>query len=390
MRWLEKMCFVVLASGLALGQATAPSSGPAGSGSVADELKALREAINQQQQQIAQQQQKIENLEQQLLTKTSGTPHVTDAALHTAAPAPATTVVQETEKPKESPLSFRIGNADFTPGGFVDFENVFRTTNTGNVTATNFWAIPFNTTTKGHLTEYRATGQYSRFNLKTTTKFKGTDVAGYVEADFNGNDANNVFITSNSHTLRMRLYWVDLKPGKWEFLGGSTWGLQTPNRVGISPVPADLSLTLGEDAQTHVGINYTRAAEFRAGYHFSKEFVWAVAIQNPQQFVGQGNEVVFPTAFAGALGTQFDNAATAGAPNLVPDLITKFAYDSGYSGHKFHLEAGGLTTSAQVAVIPTVAGASTVKHKMFGAGGFGAFNVELIKNFRVLAQGMWG
>ncbi|HEV7552376.1 MAG TPA: hypothetical protein VGP65_11875, partial [Candidatus Angelobacter sp.] len=271
MRLLEKMCFVLLASGLALGQATATNSGSAGTGSIADELKALREAISQQQKQISQQQQQIQTLEQQLENKTSGTPHVADASMRTVPVPVKATVVQETEKPKESPLSFRIGGADFTPGGFVDFENVFRTTNTGNVTATNFWAIPFNNTAAGHLTEYRSTGQYSRINLKATTKFKGTDVMGYVEADFNGNDAANVFITSNGHTMRMRLYWLDLKPGKWEFLGGSTWGLQTPNRTGISPMPADLSLTLGEDAQTHVGINYTRAAEFRVGYHFNKQ-----------------------------------------------------------------------------------------------------------------------
>jgi hypothetical protein len=394
MRLLEKMCFVVLASGLALGQATAPNSGSAGTGSVADELKALREAISQQQQQIAQQQQQLQTLQQQLDSKTSGTPHVADAALRTApVPVAATTVVQETEKPKESPLSFRIGGADFTPGGFVDFENVFRTTNTGNVTATNFWAIPFNNTAAGHLTEYRSTGQYSRINLKASTKFKGTDVTGYVEADFNGNDATNVFITSNGHTMRLRVYWVDLKPGKWEFLGGSTWGLQTPNRTGISPMPSDLSLTYGEDAQTHVGINYTRAAEFRAGYHFSKQFAWAVALQNPQQYIGQNaggnNEVIFPAAFAALVG-QFDNNATAGAPNAFPDFITKFAFDGGSNGHKFHAELGGLTTSAKVAVVPTVAGAGFVKHTKMGAGGFGAFNFELIKNLRVLAQGMWG
>src|SRR6478672_5484493 len=119
MRLLEKMCFVVLASGLAMGQATATNSGSAGTGSVADELKALREAISQQQKQISdqqkqmsQQQQQIQTLQQQLQDKTSGTPHVADASLHMASPAPATTIVQETEKPKESPLSFRIGGTD--------------------------------------------------------------------------------------------------------------------------------------------------------------------------------------------------------------------------------------------------------------------------------------
>ena len=90
MRLLEKMCFVVLASGLAMGQATATNSGSAGTGSVADELKALREAISQQQKQISQQQQQmvqqqqqIQTLQQQLENKTSGTPHVADASMRT-------------------------------------------------------------------------------------------------------------------------------------------------------------------------------------------------------------------------------------------------------------------------------------------------------------------
>jgi cell division protein FtsB len=382
MRLLEKMCFVVLASGLAMGQATATNSG-----------SALREAISQQQkqisdqqQQMSKQQQQIQTLQQQLATTTSGTPHMADASMRTVATPVSATVVQEVEKPKESPLSFRIGGTDFTPGGFVDFENIFRTTNTGNVTATNFWAIPFSNTVNGHLTEYRSTGQYSRFNLKINGKYGANNVTGYIEADFNGNDAANVFVTSNPHTMRVRLYWLDLKRGNWEFLGGQTWGLQTPNRVGVSPSPADLAITIGEDAQTHVGLNYTRAGEFRAAYHFSDQFVWAFALQNPQQFGGQG-EITFPTAFNAQLGVQIDSAANAGAPNLLPDFITKFAYDP---GKHFHFELGGISTSAKVSVIPTIPSGTFVKHTKLEGGVFGATNIELFKGFRFLASGMWG
>src|SRR5262249_19876123 len=247
----------------------------------------LREARADQQKQIAQQQQQIQELEQQLATKqevaakpAEVSPRIVDATLRTsssassaAAARPVSDAPPPQEQPKASPLSFRIGAAEFTPGGFVDFENIFRTTNTGNVSATNFGAIPYSNTVQGHLTEYRATGQYSRFNLKTTTKFGKNDVTGYVEFDFNGNDPANVFVTSNSHTARIRLYWLDLKRGKWEFLGGQTWGLQTPNRVGVSPNPADLSLGYGEDAGIGVGYNYTRAGEFRAAYHFNDHWV---------------------------------------------------------------------------------------------------------------------
>jgi len=382
------MCFVVLASGLAMGQATATNSGSAGTGSVADELKALREAISQQQQQISQQQQQIQTLQQQLQDKTSGTPHVADASLHMASPAPATTIVQETEKPKESPLSFRIGGTDFTPGGFVDFENVFRTTNTQSNIATGFGAIPFSNTVAGHLTEYRSTGQYSRYNLKISGKYGANNVVGYIEGDFNGNDAANVFVTANGHTNRLRLYWLDLKRGKWEFLAGSTWGLETPNRTGLSPMPADLALTLGEDANVHVGIPYTRAAEFRTVYHFSDHFQWGVSLQNPEQFVNAG-EVIFPFAFNAALGGQLDAANLPGTPNLFPDLHTKMAWDNDVNGKHFHFELGGLVTSVKTTAVP-IGGTTFQGHTSIGGGIDAAFNFELFKGFRVLANGLWG
>jgi hypothetical protein len=387
MRLLEKMCFVVLASGLALGQATAPNSGSAGSGSVADELKALREAISEQQKQISQQQQQIQTLQQQLVDKTSGTPRVADAALHTAPVPVSATVVQETEK-KESPLSFRIGGTDFTPGGFVDFENVFRTTNSGSNIATGFGSIPYSNTVQGHLTEFRSTGQYSRYNLKISGKYGANNVLGYIEGDFNGNDAANVFVTANGHTNRLRLYWLDLKRGKWEFLGGSTWGLETPNRVGLSPMPSDLALTIGEDANVHVGIPYTRAAEFRAVYHFSDKFQWGVALQNPEQFVGAG-EVIFPFAFNAQLGAQFDAANTTATPNAFPDIITKLAADNDVNGKHYHFELGGMLTSAKITNIP-IGGTQFDHHSKVGGSFFGAANASLSKNFRVLANASWG
>src|SRR5436190_2101712 len=243
MKLLTTLGFALLTSSMMLGQTANPTiSSSSDSSNITNELKSLREAITEQQKQIAQQQQEIEKLRQQVSANGStAEAHVVNASLVTtnapnAAARSASDSPQESaDKPKESPLSFRIGGADFTPGGFVDFENIFRTTNTGNVAATNFGAIPFSNTVQGHLTEFRSTGQYSRFNLKTHGVFGANDVTGYIEFDFNGNDAANVFVTSNGHTDRLRLYWLDLKRGKWEFLGGQTWGLQTPNRVGVSP-----------------------------------------------------------------------------------------------------------------------------------------------------------
>src|SRR5215510_864991 len=372
MKFLKSLCFIVLACSLVMGQNSSNTSST--SDNIADELKQLRDAVAEQQKQIAQQQEQIQKLEQQLSGKqevagktATISPRLVDASLSSTSSSTATAAARTASEMQtqpqaaeaqgaKSPLSFKIGAADFTPGGFVDFENIFRTTNTGNVAATNFGAIPFSNTVQGHLTEYRSTGQYSRFNIKTTTKFGKNDVTGYVEFDFNGNDAGNVFVTSNGHTNRIRLYWLDLKRGNWEFLGGQTWGLQTPNRIGVSPNPSDLSLGYGEDAGIGVGYNYTRAGEFRAAYHFNEHWVWAAAIQNPDQFVNAG-EVIFPFVFNAQLGggtiAQFDQTAQTTTPNIAPDILTKIAFDHDFAGGRhFHWEGGGIETAKKITILP--------------------------------------
>jgi hypothetical protein len=386
MRWLTRIGFLVLASGMALAQTNAQNTGPSGAASTADELKALRDAMAQQQQQIAQQQQELSALQKAAEAKKAGTPHVEDAALHNA--AVNENVVQGDEKPKESPLSFRIGGTEFTPGGFVDFENVFRSTNTGNNISTSFGAIPFSNTVAGHLTEYRATGQYSRWNMKITGQYGANNITGYIEGDFNGNDATNVFVTSNPHTMRLRLYWLDLKRGKWEFLGGQSWGMMTPNRVGLSPMPQDLLITYNEDANIQVGTNYTRAGQFRAVYHFNDNFQWGVGIENPEQFA---TTVVFPTAFTAQLNAQFDpQNASNGTPNVAPDIVTKLAWDGNPQGRHWHFELGGIMTSAKATFIPTVLGATFQHTTSIGGGIQSAFVASLTKNFRMVGNALYG
>jgi hypothetical protein len=399
---LRVLSVIVLFAGTALAQGNPPPGGQAAASSLADEIKTLRDALTQQQQQIAlqqqqigQQQQRIDSLQKALESNAAGTPHVENAALHTSVPSPtdATRDTPPQETPKESPISFRIGGTEFTPGGFVDFENVFRTTNatssTGNPISTSFGAIPFSNTVQGHLTEFRTTGQYSRYNLKITGKFGANDIMGYIEGDFNGTDPANVYVTSNSHTNRLRLYWLDLKRGQWEFVGGQSWGWATPNRTGLSPMPADLAITIGEDANIHVGIPYTRAGTFRAVYHFSERFQWGVAVENPEQFVAAG-AVIFPFAFNAQLGTQFNANNSTGVPNLAPDLWTKMAWDSTPGGRKMHFELGGVMTTAKLTVLPTVAAASFDHSTNVGGGLTAATTLSMSKNFRFLANAMYG
>jgi hypothetical protein len=407
MRSLKTFCFLVIISGLVVAQTSAPNT-VADPPNLADELNKLREAITEQQKsmqkqqdQIAEQQQEIETLRSQVSAKAQLSANAADASprlLNTAltkvgasehAAEPNSNAAVQESKTKESPLSFRIGGADFTPGGFVDFENIFRTTNTGNAATTSFGVIPFSNTVAGHLTEFRSTAQYSRLNLSITDKVGANNVTGYVETDFNGNDAATVFQGTNPHTMRLRLYWLDIKRHKWEFLGGQSWSWLTPNRNGISPVPSDLAITVNEDSNINVGVYHTRAAQFRVAYHPNDHWAMGVAIENPDQFVGSA-AVTFPTAFAGGISNlngQFDNG-NLGVPNIGPDIISKIAYDTSVAGRHFHAETAGLFTTAKVAVQPTGSNSFTT-HAAIGGAVEAAASFELFKRFRLLANGIY-
>jgi hypothetical protein len=369
---------------------------------IAAEVEQLRQLLKEQSEQIAQLRAALERRDGSAPSASSANASTAPATVagsstiglsaanspSSAAPAANPSAPPAARQDKESPISFRIGGAQFTPGGFVDFENVFRSTNLGSGPATSFGAIPFNNTIQGHLTEFRTTAQNSRFNIKVEDKFGKNDITGYLEMDFSGNDAANTFVTANSHTERLRLYWLDLKRGKWEFLGGQSWGLMTPNRKGVSPLPSDVFTTLSEDTNVHVGIPWTRAAQFRAAYHFNDHFVWAAGIENPDQFVGAG-ETIFPFAFNAALGIQADAANQTTVPNVAPDFLTKIAYDNDFSGKHLHFEAGGIVTTAKVTNVP-VGGITFVSHSSVGGGVEFGFNFELAKNFTFVANGMYG
>ena len=110
MKLFRQMCFLLLVSGFIFGQ-SAPNNTNTDDSRISNQIKSLQDAI-------ASQQQQIEQLRQELAARkqAESAPHLANATLTTGSSTNA--MVQETEKPKESPLSFRIGGTDFTPGGF--------------------------------------------------------------------------------------------------------------------------------------------------------------------------------------------------------------------------------------------------------------------------------
>ena len=119
----------------------------------------------------------------------------------------------------------------------MDFTAVSRDANMASGIATNFGAVPFSNTVNGNLHEHQFGAQNSRLGLRFDTKVKAATLLGYLETDFLGIVPGNVAVSANSDTLRLRLFWADLRKGKFEFLAGQSWSLLTPNRKGLSPLP---------------------------------------------------------------------------------------------------------------------------------------------------------
>ena len=293
----------------------------------------------------------------------------------------------------KSPLSFKIGSADFTPGGFLDFTTFFRSTNVGSGIATGFGSIPFNNQLpQARLSETRLSAQYSRLSLKVDTHLtESTSLTGYVETDFLGFQPPNAYQTANSDSLRLRLYWANVRHGKWEVLAGQEWSLLTPNRIGLSPLTPDVFYTLDEDPNFQVGLTWARQPQFRVVYHPTSNWAVGVSLENPQQFAP--GSVVFPSTF---FGTQFDNGSgstslpssgtNTAVPNLHPDIIVKAAFDAHPAGRSLHIEAAGLIRSFKVLNnLSTPANTNTIT----GGGGSLNVNYEVIHNLRLVANSFY-
>jgi hypothetical protein len=418
---------------IVLAAAVAPAFSQTATSASADEVNALKEQIAAQQKQIEQLVTTMEEMKQRLDQATKPTPAAgqpqtpnlgevasttpvvpaaktatADAiAVPVASPAasPAAPANGQAETPPTSPLEFHLGNALFRVGGFIDATAFFRTTNLGSGIGTSFGGLPYSNSVAGRLTETRFSAQNSRITLMFQTPVGSANVKAYVESDFLGFQPSNAFQTSNSDSLRLRLYWAQVTTGKFEFLAGQTWSFLVPNRQALSPMPGDLFYTLNMDTNYQVGLPWTRALEFRFIYHASKEWAMGVALENPQQYIG--NAVTLPLspagpAVAGSVATsvytnQVDNGANAlpatsggtGTPNLFPDVIAKIAYDPVVNGKHMHVEAAGVMSQFKL-FTPATSVTPAFTQTATGGGGSANFNFELFKGFHLLLNSMFG
>lgn len=277
-----------------------------------------------------------------------------------------------------SPLSLKIGDTYITPVGFMDLTYVYRSKNMGSGIGSNFAAVPYSNTTAGRLPDGQLSPQNSRIGARFDALVHGTKVLGYWESDFLGNQPAGILINTNSAVLRLRVFFVDLRKGQFEVLGGQSWSLLTPGRKGISPLPSDIFYSQDIDTNYQIGIPWARIPTLRVVWHPTDKIAWAIAAENAQQYAGGGSgsaAITLPAALSAGLANQLNtNAQNFSVPTVHPDIITKLAFDPVFADHQVHFEMVGMIRTFRI-VDPVDFTRHTTEG---GAGGFNS-NLELIK-----------
>jgi hypothetical protein len=241
----------------------------------------------------------------------------------------------------------RLGKVCIQPVGFMDFTSVWRDKNAGSGIGSNFGSIPYNNASNSKLSEFRFSPQNSRIGFRIDGKWKDIHVIGYNEFDFlSSATPGSSGVTNGAFVPRLRLFWVDVRRGKLELLGGQSWSLLTPGRDGISGLPADVFYSQVTDVNYLAGLTWSRQPGIRLVYHPTGAVAMAVAFENPNQYIGGsagGSGITLPAAFglSGLAGSQLDNTSgnVLSTPNLMPDVIAKIAFDP---NSRVHVEMAGL------------------------------------------------
>ena len=407
------------ASAFAADETGAPANAPASDvKNDAKEVQDLKQQLTDQQKQIEElrlimlgQKKQIDNVEANAaaapVEQTPASKNVGDVASIApivpplpAAPAPKPALPPVPAPPQKeaeqapgfnglSPLTMKIGDTLITPIGFMDLTNTWRSTNAGSSLQTNFGSIPYNNGVTGRLTEDKLSAANSRIGFRTDTNVKGWDVMGYFEADFVGgiaDQAYNTQVSSNSLLLRIRQYYVTTRHNKFEFQAGQSWSMLTPNRVGISPLPADLFYSQVVDVNYMNGLTWGRIPGVRFVIHPSEKVTWGLSLENSSQYFGGsggGGLPTLPAALATSMAGELDQSVQSGikTPNVAPDIISKLAFDP---SSKVHFEIDGVESETKLFNPST-----QVYNTKVGAGGSFNGNIMIAPGFRMIWNTFW-
>ena len=225
----------------------------------------------------------------------------------------------------------------------MDLTPVWRDKNAGSSMGSNFGSVPYNNTANGNLSEFHFSHQNSRLGFRIDGDWKGAHFIGYNEFDFNGTSGSTSLAVSNGAIVpRLRLFWVDVRKGKIEFLAGQSWSMLTPNRNGISALPGDLFYTQVIDINYMAGLTWTRQPGMRVLFHPNNKVTFGFSAEQPDQYIGGSaggsrHHCCLRLCARARLGdrqldswrrrTSAARASYLAQPAVTPDFIAKLAFD---------------------------------------------------------------
>jgi hypothetical protein len=290
--------------------------------------------------------------------------------------------------------SIPVGPARLRVGGYLGLTGLFRSTNSGGNTGTNFATIPYKDTVEGNVNETRISPQASRLSLRVDAEFpernrapKLRKLAGYFEMDFGGVTPDTVALTSSSFGFRLRQAFMLAEFGEnstFNLAAGQAFSLMTPSESQLSIWPADDELTQAVDGNYVVGLVWGRFPQFRATWLPSTKFSWAASVENPEQQIGS-NLVVLPLCCSTDLDLQYNTGSDElRVPNLRPDVVTRVAIDPVKS---FHIDVGGVFRTFRHIVMPI---GKDLDFRKNGVGASANLRFNLLESNKVILQGSYG
>jgi hypothetical protein len=198
----------------------------------------------------------------------------------------------------QHPASIAYKGIRLTPGGFLEETEYWRSHATLSDQATPFNGIPLggfaggNPASTGvpatqsaynpYLTEYGMTARDTRITLRADADAGKTKLTGYYEMDFFGTSPTANLSQTTSFTPRIRQGWGRAKfANGWTITGGQMWSLITLNRKGVDSDNSNLWIPNIIEAQYSVGYDWARFAELRIGKQIGKNLAVAFALDNP-------------------------------------------------------------------------------------------------------------
>lgn len=278
------------------------------------------------------------------------------------------------------PPVFQIGNLTVRLGGFIDFSNIWRSSNLTSGPATAWNNFPYANSPNHGLSEERFSAQLTRFStLLEANPTKAVRLQAYVEADFGGSGGTTNSVQINGYTPRLRQGYFTFTQKDWglHVLMGQAWSLTTNYAKGV--IPRQEQLPAVTDNNQIPGITFTRVPQIRIAKDWDKKYWLALSIEDPQATVAFSDSLssggILPASYGRVAGPRvfYSNAGgvllnpnTQYSYNPAPDIVLKTAVDTSFG----HYEVFGLARWFRGLIQP--AGENhTHKNTQFG-GGVGA------------------